>query len=190
MIDYFEILNQPRRPWLDSQSLKVAFNQMAARRHPDVESTGDGALFIELNSAYATLRQPALRLRHLLELVQPGANAGSRVIPSGLSDVFMELAARRGGLESFLEKQSKASSPLVRALLSEERVAIRGQWKAMKSRVENAWAEAEVRLRELDAGWLAAGAAAYDPLRQLQQELAYLARWTAQIHEALVSIEL
>ena len=124
MPDYFAILQQPRRPWLDSEALKEHFHRQTAERHPDVSGGGDGGDFASLNAAFAVLRDPASRVRHLLELEAPERLSPAQEIPPGLGDLFMRIAAFRHALDVFSKKEIAASSALARALLAGERLAL------------------------------------------------------------------
>src|SRR5271167_1774936 len=98
MIDYFALLNEPRRPWLDADSLRQKFRALSASAHPDkvratgeLEKSGAAKSFAELNAAYHCLAEPKSRLRHLLEL-ELGAKPGDiRQIPAALADLFAEV---------------------------------------------------------------------------------------------------
>ena len=75
MIDYFTLLNEPRRPWLDAELLKQKFLALSATVHPDrVHNLGEAERaaaqerYTELNTAYNCLREPKERLQHLLQL--------------------------------------------------------------------------------------------------------------------------
>ena len=75
MADYFALLDEPRRPWLDPEILKDKFHALAATVHPDrvhrasePEKQEANQRYAELNAAYRCLREPTKRLRHLLEL--------------------------------------------------------------------------------------------------------------------------
>src|SRR5438046_1855915 len=105
MTDHFAILEQPRRPWLDPESLKDAFHRLSTMLHPDVRGTGDAARFAALNSAYSVLREPASRVRHLLELTAPAALAANPPPPIELGDLFVHLAALRRRFDEALAKQ-------------------------------------------------------------------------------------
>ena len=70
MPDHFATLAQPRRPWLDPEALRESFHRAAAQHHPDAAG-GTDERFAALNTAHAILREPAARLRHLLELEAP-----------------------------------------------------------------------------------------------------------------------
>ena len=75
MTDYFALLNEPRRPWIEPETLKAKFLALAAGIHPDrihnadeLEKAGATHRYAELNTAYNCLAEPKSRLRHLLEL--------------------------------------------------------------------------------------------------------------------------
>ena len=75
MTDYFAFFNEPRRPWLDAESLKQKFLALSATVHPDrvhnlgeVERAAAQERYTELNTAYNWLREPKERLQHLLQL--------------------------------------------------------------------------------------------------------------------------
>ena len=75
MTDFFALLDEPRRPWLESELLKQKFLALSATVHPDrVHNLGDAERaaaqerYTELNAAYNCLREPKDRLHHLLQL--------------------------------------------------------------------------------------------------------------------------
>jgi DnaJ-domain-containing protein 1 len=188
MTDYFKILDQPRRPWLEEAPLKQSFQKLAAIQHPDAAGTGDAARFAVLNSAYSTLKEPALRLRHLLELESEPLPPTAQ-IPPALAQLFMELASSRAKLDRFLAKQSGASSPLGKAMVVIEKIALKESWDLMGRRIGEAKESATERLLQLDADWHGPEPVK-DTLISLHQEFAYLARWEAQLREARLALEL
>ena len=75
MTDYFALLDQPRRPWLDPEELKQVFHQKTLEAHPDAQTPSDrDETFTRLNEAYQVLREPKRRLHHLLTLEGGPAN--------------------------------------------------------------------------------------------------------------------
>ena len=188
MPDHFATLAQPRRPWLDPGALRESFHRAAAQHHPD--AAGGGAeRFAALNTAHAILREPAARLRHLLELEAPALLVRAAPIPPALGDLFMQLAASRNTLEGFLPKQSAAGSPLARALLAAEKTALRRALETALAQLDAAHAAALAALRALDAAW-ATGATAADleNLAPLQARFAFLTKWTAHLREDLFKL--
>lgn len=79
-MDAFAIMGLPRQPALDAIELKETFRQAAARLHPD-SPDGNTAAFHDLNEAFAILRDPARRLRHLVELTFPDFAGKSKFMP-------------------------------------------------------------------------------------------------------------
>ena len=181
MIDHFAQLGQPRRPWLDAAALKEIFHRRSAAWHPDVPGTGDAEKFAALSAAYTTLREPASRLRHLLELTAPEAASGNSQPPSELGDLFMRFGVLKQRLDQMAAKRVAADSPLTRASLAGEEAAARREVLAVRRALDAALAAAEAELGALDARWT--GTESTD-LGKLYQRFAYLSRWRLQASEA------
>ena len=67
--DYFALLGEPRRPFLDPERVKETFHRLSLCQHPDQQQDGDpsgGDDFARLNQAQQVLREPKARLKHLL----------------------------------------------------------------------------------------------------------------------------
>src|SRR5471030_2968047 len=116
MSDYFALLNEPRRPWLDADSLKQKFLALSTNAHPDkIHSAGEseksaaGKQFAELNAAYNCLLEPKLRLLHLLELELGAKPKDIQQIPSALADLFAEVANACLSADVFLAEKSKVT---------------------------------------------------------------------------------
>src|ERR1051326_2841375 len=99
MADFFALLDEPRRPWLDPELLKTRFHALTAAIHPDrVHSAGDeekkaaNLRYAELNAAYQCLREPKERLRHLLELERGERVEEVQQISTGAMDLFLEVS--------------------------------------------------------------------------------------------------
>src|SRR3954470_3279450 len=107
--DHFATLGQRRRPWLDPEELKQAFHRLTAEQHPD--KAGEGSAFADVNAAYTVLRDPVLRLRHLLELDCADAPSDSGAIPEKLADTFMRVATLRRAIDSFVQQLERTGSP-------------------------------------------------------------------------------
>jgi len=82
MTDYFALLGQPRKPWLDPEQLKQKYHELARQSHPDKN----------VNEAYRVLADPKSRLQHLLALEGVALAASSNEIPEELTDLFMAIA--------------------------------------------------------------------------------------------------
>jgi curved DNA-binding protein CbpA len=188
MTDYFAILGQPRRPWLEAELIKTAFHRASAILHPDVPGSGDAARFAELNAAQTILREPATRLRHLLELVAPENVAVPASPPAELGDLFMQIASIRQRLEALKKRQGAATSPLSRALLAGDEGTVRRELEAVVGLLEAAEAAALDEVREIDRSWDEQASAAAAALGQIYRRLSYLTRWAAQIKESLFNL--
>jgi hypothetical protein len=184
MPDHFAILAQPRRPWLDAELLKEAFHRATAQQHPDVVG-GSGDAASALNAAYAVLRDPAARLRHLLELEWPGVIAGPAGIAPELADLFGRIAALRQAGAALAKKEAAAQSPLARALLAGDRAAYRKELQSIVAALGMAAVAATEELRVVDAAWESRDESTRGALTALQQRFAFLAKWQAQVREDL-----
>ncbi|MDQ3621399.1 MAG: J domain-containing protein [Verrucomicrobiota bacterium] len=189
MTDHFAVLNLPRRPWLNPEQLQERFHQIGARLHPDV-APQDPNEFARLTSAYQVLREPAARLRHLLELEFPDELTKPAAIPAGLRDLFMQIAPVHEGLAAFLRKHTEATSALARALLASERVGWNRTLGAKRAMLEDRLAGVFEQLRRLDASWSSAVQESGGELAALHAELSFLGKWTAQLREAQLQLEL
>jgi len=187
MPDYFAMLHQPRRPWLDAEALKEHFHRETAMRHPDVSGVGDHGDFAALNAAYAILRDPSSRLRHLLELEDPERLAPSHAVPPALADLFMRIAAFRHALDVFRKKEAAASGALALALLAGEKLALSRQGATVRADLEADYNAAMETLRAIDSDWEKdpRPADAGERLAALHHQCAYLSKWRSQLAEAL-----
>lgn len=184
MPDHFAVLAQPCRPWLDEDALKDAFHRATAQQHPDVTGgSGDGSS--ALNAAYAVLRDPAARLRHLLELEWPGAPTAVAGIAPELADLFGKIAVLRQTGAALAKKEAAAQTPLARALLVGDQATHRQELETIRAALTIAEAAAQEELRAIDSHWEARDEAARSALAALQQRFAFLAKWQAQLREDL-----
>src|SRR6187402_2801403 len=109
MTDYFALLGEPRRPLLDPERIKDTFHRLSRERHPD-QAGGAIDAFAELNLAQETLRDPKLRLRHLLALEHPEiGTAGPTSVPPSLADDFAPTHELLQRLNAFLPRKEAAS---------------------------------------------------------------------------------
>lgn len=178
MADYFAILGQPRRPWLDQDQLKEAFHRLAAQAHPDVAGS-QSAEFMLLNTAYNTLRDPKSRLQHLLALEAPEQPTTKQGIPPEVDELFMQVGQQQHAAASFLNKYASAQSPLTKALLSAERFKILEDLERTLGVLDAQQAQVFEELRKADP------VAHVERLGKWSQQLAYLGKWRAQLQETI-----
>jgi curved DNA-binding protein CbpA len=199
MTDYFALLNEPRRPWLDADLLKQKFLALSANAHPDrihsaseADRTDATKKFTELNAAYNCLAEPKLRLLHLLELELGAKPKDIQQIPTALADLFAEVANSCRSADGFLVEKSKVTSPLLQVQLFE-----RGQdWieklNGLQRKLNELREKFSGELKSLDAQWISADAPArrdiLPKLEELYRLFGYFNRWNNQIQERVVQL--
>ena len=183
MPDYFALMEQPRRPWLDEAALRDAFHRLAAALHPDAH-TGDAEKFAELNAAFSTLRDPVKRLRHWLELESPDALQRPTVIPPDLAELFPVIGAARQALLDFAARRRAATTALSRALLAGDEAKVRATADCARTALDAARTNAIEGLHALDAG------SPPEVLAALHGRFAFLEKWDAQLREAALQVEI
>jgi DnaJ-domain-containing protein 1 len=201
MTDYFALLDEPRRPWLDADSLKKKFHALSAGVHPDrihsaapAEKAAAGKQFAELNAAYTCLREPKERLRHLLELELGGKPKDLHQIPPDLADLFIEIAGLCKQVDGFLAEKAKVSSPLLLAQLFERGQEWADRLVALQRKINPRQEAQMTQLQSLDKAWVAVAdgsAARGELLLQLEgvwRLLGFFTRWNGQIQERFAQI--
>ncbi len=201
MTDYFALLNEPRRPWLEPAVLKARFLKLAAEAHPDkrsgtneAEKTTANRRYAELNAAYHCLAEPKSRLRHLLELELGAKPKDVQQIPAALADSFAEVATTCQDADIFLAEKGKTTSPLLQVQLFERAQEWVDRLNSLQKRL-NEWCETLTdELKSLDAQWSAADDVArreiLPKLEELYRLFGYFNRWNSQIQERIVQLSL
>jgi curved DNA-binding protein CbpA len=201
-MDYFALLNEPRRPWLEPETLKSKFLALAAEAHPDKQrETGEAEKlkanrhYAELNTAYHCLIEPKLRLLHLLELelgVKPGE---VQQIPAALADVFAEVATVCRSTDNFLAEKNQVTSPLLQVQLFERGQEWVERLRAWQTRLTRLYDQLVEELKLLDALWISKSqsverTALLNRLEELYRLFSYFNRWNGQIQERIVQLSL
>lgn len=173
MTDCFALLGLPRTARLDESKLQAMWHERSRAAHPD-QPGGSAARAAEINAAYEVLLAPEKRLKHLLELHQ----VPWRAIP--ISSELMALFAQLGPLlqkaSAFAKKKQQASSALAKALLADEEMTLREDLESLGIGIESRREALIASLPEDDL----------EKVQVAQATLAYLAKWQAQIREALL----
>ena len=198
MTDYFALLDCPRRPWFDVDSIKQRFHERSTEVHPDLASrstTEDKALmqrrFTEVNAAYECLRESKSRVRHLLELELGQVPRNVRTIPDEMTDWFMEIGSVCREVDSFLAKKEMQDSPMLRAALMGEGMALNEQVSELHTRLQAELARVDLVLRSLCQAWETVdhqteGRVEKLPLVKLEalgQQLSFWSKWSNQLAE-------
>ncbi len=199
-MDYFALLEQPRRPWLDPGVLKEKFLAASATAHPDRAHGGDATQrqaaqqnYTELNAAYNCLREPKDRLRHLIELERGHKPSDLQRIPPDLMETFMQVGQLCREADGFLKDKANVTSPLLRVRLFEAgqewTEKLMGRQREIVQRQETLLQE----LQRLDQRWIASGQdreTLLAALEELYRLLSYFARWQAQLQDRIVQLSL
>ena len=192
MTDLFALLGETRRPDLDPERIKETFHRLSRTEHPDQQdapSGGADAGFAQINLAQTTLRDPKIRLRHLLELEFPAVRlAGPSTVPPALADLFAPIHTLLREVDALLSRKSAAPSALARALLAREEWTFRERAEIALAEVETLHAATLADLRTFDAAWELRPPDAAARLHDLYQRFSYLSRWTDQLRERIFSL--
>ncbi|MGH7977625.1 MAG: J domain-containing protein [Limisphaerales bacterium] len=201
MVDYFEFLQELRRPWLDVNLLKQKFLALSANAHPDKihfagenEKNAAARKFAELNAAYHCLLEPKSRLLHLLELELGAKPKDIQQIPAALADLFAEVATVCKSADNFLAEKGKATSPLLQVQLFERAQEWVEKLNSLQKKLNGLREELTSELRSLDAKWiennLEARGGLLKKLEELYRLFSYFNRWNGQIQERIVQLSL
>lgn len=194
MIDYFALLDQPRRPWLDPDELKETYHRKTLQAHPDAQANHAGtdatATFTSLNEAYQVLQDPKRRLHHLLSLEEAAPSATDQTVPKQLDDLFPRVGAlaQRGRL--LLRKVGATSNALSRSLLKPQLMELQKEANNLREEIQQLSDKSLEQLRQINAAWANDPAEQIENLSNLYFVFAYLGRWSAQLDEITFQLSL
>jgi DnaJ-domain-containing protein 1 len=204
MTDHFALLNEPRRPWLDTDALKTRFLALSAEVHPDRVHAGSAAekeaaheRFALLNTAYNCLRDPKTRLLHLLELELGARPKDVQRIPPGTMELFVEVGQLCRQVDTFLAERAKVTAPMLRVGLFEQGMEWTDRLNGLQQRVNARREELLAEVQQLNAIWEGAPAGGSVarrralPLERLElvyRVLSYISRWSEQLQERVVQL--
>lgn len=198
MTDYFALLDEPRRPWLEPEPLKEKFLALSAMVHPDrvhhlgeAERASAQERYTELNAAYNFLREPRERLHHLLQLERGELPKDIQRIPSELMDLSLEIGRNCREVDAFLAEKARATSPLLQVKYFERGQGFVDTLQALRQRVNAMNERLNQELKQLDTAWQSAGERRGELLPRLEELYrlySYFARWTTQLQERSVRL--
>jgi curved DNA-binding protein CbpA len=200
--DYFALLDEPRRPWLEPETLKSKFLARAAVAHPDKQSTAGeteklavNRRYAELNTAYHCLTEPKLRLLHLWELELGAKPREVQEIPSTLADLFAEVATNCRNADAFLIQKSQTASPLLQVQLFERTQEWVERLRGLQTKLAGLHGKLMEELKSLDALWVSQSQSGQrtillNRLEELYRLFSYFGRWSGQIQERIVQLSL
>ena len=201
MTDFFALLGEVRRPWIDAEELKQKFLKRSSEVHPDKfpnpqEKEQASGRYAELNAAYNVLREPKDRILHLLELEMGAKPQDIQRIPPGTMDLFVEVGQVCRDADEFIAEKNKVTSPLLKVQLFEKGMEWTDKLNECQRHVNAKREELEAELKLMNNAWDGApseGTARleYLPLERLEQiyrVFSYITRWTEQIRERIVQL--
>ena len=204
MTDYFALLDEPRRPWLDPDALRAKFLKRAAKVHPDrVNHSTEGERhaaqehYTQLNAAYQCLREPSERLRHLLELERGTKPDAVQQLSSGTVDLFTEVNGLCRQADLFLAEKARVTSPLLKVQLFERGIDLTDKLNAMLQKLSAEQDALNKQIQYLNTAWESAPPAGSPargnvlPLSSLEhvyRDFSFLIRWQRQIQERLFQL--
>jgi len=199
MTDYFTLLEEPRRPWLDAERLKEKFLARSASVHPDrvhglgtAERAAAHEHFTELNAAYACLREPKDRLRHWLELELGAPPRDLQNIPADLMDLSLGIGQLCRQTDSFLAERNRTSSPLLQVQMFQRGQEWTGKIQVLQKQTATRLEKLLHEVQEQDAAWDSASLAERrDRLTRLEEVyrlLSYFTRWQGQLQERFIRL--
>ena len=190
MTDYFALLGEVRRPWIDSNKLKQKYHQLTLQLHPDRGSRNQTSeetdSLAELNEAFRVLQDPKLRLQHLL-MLENAAPVAARPVPPALANLFWDTGASLKNLDAILEKQS-STSRLTQALGKSEIADAEMRTREILDQLRSLYNDALDKVRRTDPLWLADPAANVSTLVDLYDSFSYLSRLIEQVNERLLRL--
>ena len=191
MIDYFALLDQPRAPWLDPESLKDAYHRKTLQTHPDIAPTDQTERgFAELNEAYQILHNPKRRLHHLLELEGHAPSSANQTVPQELHDLFPAIGALSQRANLLQEKMKTVSNALSRSLLKPQILDLQKEAREVGEKIQRLSDASLAQLRETNVRWMKNHAEEIPALSRLYFAFAYLTRWSAQLDEIAFQLSL
>ena len=194
--DYFALLTEPRRPWLDPELLKAKFLALSAEAHPDrhhsagePEKLAATRSYTELNAAYCCLRVPKTRLLHLLQLEGGVKPAALQDVPAETMNLFVEVAQICREADAFLTEKNKVTSPLLRVPMFKRGAEWMEKLQAWQQKLNARRDELTQELRSMNLAWESPDT--HRPLERLEQlyrHFSFIARWGEQIQERVVQL--
>jgi curved DNA-binding protein CbpA len=177
MEDAFSLFGLDRGPLIDEAALKEKYLRLAATWHPDL-ADGDDERFHLLQDAYKTLREPAARLRHLIELEFFGG--GGQSDSTAHAELFMSVGSAVQAAKAVFLRSENTTSAIARALLSPEIVAALRQVREASASVQRTRDQVTERLESLDVRWPDVSP---DELADLASSFTFLSRWKSELSE-------
>lgn len=206
MIDPFALLDEPRRPWLDPDSLKAKFLSLSATVHPDrVQSSSEqerktaSDRFAEFNAAYTRLLDSKTRLQVLLELELGTPPAQVQSVGQNHVALFNQVSELCRKADRFLDGATKELSPLLKVQVVGENDSLTRELNDLQNALIRVKETLENELRQLNPVWDSAPpigsvdrlkAIPFTRLSEIYRDLGFLKRWTNQLQDRFVRLSI
>jgi curved DNA-binding protein CbpA len=196
MTDYFALLDEPRRPWIDASLLKERFLALSSRVHPDrVHQASAGERkdaderYAGLNAAYNCLREPKDRLRHLLELELGKKPGDIQNIPPELMDGAFKIARTCKSADTLLAEKTKVTSAILKVQFFERGQECVDALNALQRAINEQRAALLAELETMNPAWESPnGERPLKRLEEIYRLLGYFVRWSEQLQERIVQL--
>ena len=206
MTDCFASFNEPRRPWLDQDTLKAKFLKLSAAAHPDrVHSSTDTEKqaaterYAVLNNAYKILLEPKDRLLHLIELERGTKPTGIEGVPPEIIESFTTVGQLCREVDSFIDERAKVISPLIKVQMFERGMEWIEQLNHLASKLDTHLSTLVAKLVVMNDLWEKAPplgdadraeALELDQLEQIYRSLSFVSKWIAQLRERILCLSI
>lgn len=176
-MDGFDCLGLERRLQIDDEMLSAAFREAGKQHHPDSGGSAEG--FEKVEQAHRVLKDPALRLKHWLELEGvPGNLRGS--VGSELMTMFTSLGDLLQRADALIREREAASSALAKAMLEGRTQELRDELEEVVGKLEVMVAQRVTEFSAIESGkadgW------------EVARDLAFLSKWQGQVRERFASL--
>jgi curved DNA-binding protein CbpA len=191
VIDAFDLLGQPRAPWLDQEKLKAAYRAKTLQSHPDVytdDSSQVESAFANVNEAFQILQNPKRRLQHLLNLEGYSSETTGSSIPKELEQLFPTTISVIQNAACTLKKFQSATNSLSQALLKPELLEARTNAEKHLATISQLSGNEIEKLRGLNTEWFRDPPRVVGKLSEIYFQLTYLTRWQMQLEEKIFQL--
>jgi len=197
MNDCFALLNEPRRPWLDTESLKAKFFSLSAAFHPDkvhggtqAEKSAAQQRYSELNAAYNRLRDPKERLLHLLELERGAKPKDTQRIAPSLAETFDQVNLICRAADALLAETRAITSPLLKVAMFDRAQDTTEKLFELQQKINLQRDAVLTEIQKIDSGWDEGSnhEIALVRLEELHRLLSYFNRWSGQLQERVLQL--
>ena len=202
-VDYFSFLGQKRRPEIDETHLNQDYRALSLKLHPDRFHTKDTEekKFAEewsshLNKAYATLKDPKLRIRYIVGL-ETGADMAERAehvssVSPAIMKLFQVVHLACGEIDAFLEKR-KASAKIAAVSTMSHSQALTEKLRGVSSQIERTRNDFLAEIPEINEQWISTTKppkTLVEKLEKIGADLSHLSKFDSLVSERLLSLSL